>query len=73
MTRVTLDQALLVSCSLNLAGADASGANVLSGYCAVFLNSYGLDVGIKLSFGMTVGVGNIVSGYLTLTTDLTFS
>ena len=61
----------LVSSSLNLAGADAAGANVLSGHSTIFLDSYSLDIGVKLSLGMAVGVGNVVSGYLTLTADLT--
>ena len=52
-------------------GSDASCAYILSGNSAVFFNLDGLDVGIPLSSGMTVGVGNVVSGYLTLTANIT--
>jgi hypothetical protein len=59
--------------SRNFAGADAAGADVLSDDRAVFFHSYALDVGVPLSSGVSVGVGNVVAGNLTLAADLTFS
>ena len=63
---------LLLECSANLTGSDASGAYVHSGNGAVLLNLYALNVSIPLSSGMSVGVGNVVSGNLTLTANCAF-
>ena len=54
-------------------GSDASCAYVLSGNGSVFFNLYGLNVCVPLSSGMTIGVGNVVSGNLALTTNIAFS
>ena len=40
---------------------------------SVLLNSYSLDVSIPLSSGMTIGVGYVVTGNLTLSADLALS
>ena len=61
----------LLHCSGNFTGSDASSAYVLSGNSAVFFNLNGLDIGIPLSSGMAIGVGNVVSGNLTLTANIT--
>ena len=57
--------------SVYFSGSDASCAYIDSGNSAVFFNFYRLNIGIPLSSGMTVGVGNVVSGNLTLTADCT--
>ena len=40
---------------------------------SVLLNSYSLDVSVPLSSCMTIGVGNVISGNLTLSADLALS
>jgi hypothetical protein len=57
----------------DFAGTDAARADVLSDDGAVFLDSDTLNVGIPLSSGVSVGVGNVVAGYLTLAADLALS
>jgi hypothetical protein len=52
---------------------EASGADVLLDGNSVFFDSDSLDISIPLSSGMAIGVGNVVSGNLTLTTDLALS
>ena len=39
----------------------------------VFLNSDGLNVRVELSLGVSVGVGNVIAGSLTLAANFTFS
>ena len=58
--------------SCNLAGTDASGANVFLGNCAVFFNSDSLDIGVPFPSCMSVGVAHVITGYLSFTTDFTF-
>ena len=40
---------------------------------SVLLNSYSLDVSVPLSPCMTIGVGYVISGNLTLSADLALS
>ena len=54
----------------DFAGADAAGADVLSDNGAVLLDSDALDVGVPLSSGVSVGVGNVVAGYLALAANI---
>ena len=56
--------------SRDFAGADAAGADVLSDDRAVFLDSHALDVSVPLSSGVSVGVGNVVAGYLALAANI---
>ena len=58
-------------CSGNFSGFDAACADVDPSGRSVLFHSYSLDIGVPLSPGMTIGVGYVVSGYLTLAADLT--
>ena len=58
-------------CSGNFSGFDAACADVDPSGRSVLFHSYSLYVCIPLSSCMTIGVGYVVSGYLTLAADLT--
>ena len=62
--------ALFKLCSGNFSGLDASCADVDPSGRSVLFHSYSLYVCIPLSSCMTIGVGYVVSGYLTLAADL---
>lgn len=64
--------ALRLKRSGNLVGADASRAYVLSGNGSIFIHFDGLNVSVPFSSCMPVGVGYIVSGNLSLTTNFAF-
>ena len=55
------------------AGPEAVCADIDPSYGSVLLNFYSLDIGVPLSPCMTVGVGYVVSGNLTLSADLALS
>ena len=59
--------------AVDFVAAYASCAYVLSRNCSVLFNFYSLNVCIPFSSGMPVGMGNVVSGYLALTTYFTLS
>ena len=58
--------------TVNLAGSKAASADVGFSYAAVVFDSYGLDISVPFSPGMSVGVRNSVSRSLSFTANLTF-
>ena len=57
----------------NFTGSEAVCADVDPLYGSVILNFYSLDIGVPLSSRVTVGVGYVVAGNLTLSADLALS
>ena len=59
--------------AVDFVAPNASCAYVLSRNCTVFFNFYSLNIRIPFSSGMSVGMGNVISGNLSLTTYFTLS
>lgn len=57
--------------TVDLIGSDASGTNISSSYCSVVIDSDSLDVRIPFSSGMSIGMGYVVSGNLSLSANFT--
>jgi hypothetical protein len=71
--RPSCDMASRLHASRYLTGTNTGRADVDTLYRAALVNPYALNVGIPLPTGVTVGVGNIISGNLTFSANHAFS